>query len=436
MKIKTLLLLAAILFIATTAMAQTSIPNSNLTWKLETDSTLTIDGMGAMPDFTSTSASRPPWYNSRVSIKTIVIGNNVTSIGNYAFNDCLKLTSISFGNSVATIGNYAFGNCQILPSLNIPNSVISIGSYAFNNCFKLTNLSIGDLVATIGDYAFNNCHVLSNLSIPNSVISIGTYAFSNCHELTKLSIPNSITKIENYTFNSCLKLTRLSIGNSVASIGNSAFNGCSELKQIDMKATAPPSIGTFAFRGILSATATLYVPCQSVTVYQSNTSWKSVSNNIVGNVVLFITAESANITMGSAKVISASCATATAIIAATANTGYTFTQWHDGNTDNPREVSATTDNLFTAEFEVAGSVGINNVVTGGIYSNSNGTFTIDASGGETFNVTVINMQGQVVKRETVRGGNNTINIGNQPAGVYVFVVDNGRERITAKVIKN
>ena len=76
-----------------------------------------------------------------------------------------------------------------------------------------------------------------------------------------------------------------------------------------------------------------------------------------------------------------------------------------------------------------------NTLPAGVYSNGNGTFTVDVAGSKTFNVTVINISGQIVKRETVQGGNHTINIANQPAGVYMFVVESGKEKTTAKVIK-
>ena len=71
-----------------------------------------------------------------------------------------------------------------------------------------------------------------------------------------------------------------------------------------------------------------------------------------------------------------------------------------------------------------------------VYPNADGTFTIETSGNETCNITVANMNGQVVKRETMQGGSHIINIANQPAGVYVFVVDNGKQKTTARIIKN
>ncbi|MBQ6277121.1 MAG: T9SS type A sorting domain-containing protein [Bacteroidales bacterium] len=43
---------------------------------------------------------------------------------------------------------------------------------------------------------------------------------------------------------------------------------------------------------------------------------------------------------------------ANAIIYAVGNTGYGFTQWNDGNTENPRTVVVTEDVTFTASFEV------------------------------------------------------------------------------------
>ena len=42
-----------------------------------------------------------------------------------------------------------------------------------------------------------------------------------------------------------------------------------------------------------------------------------------------------------------------AIISAVGNLGYAFTQWSDGNTDNPRTIKLTQDTTLTAEFGLA-----------------------------------------------------------------------------------
>ena len=91
--------------------------------------------------------------------------------------------------------------------------------------------------------------------------------------------------------------------------------------------------------------------------------------------------------------------------------------------------------LYAAWTEEGDSSIKRNTLSAGVFYNGNGTFTIDVAGGEAFNVTVVNMQGQVVMRETARGGRHTVNIGNQPKGVYVFVVDDGKEKTSVKGIK-
>lgn len=93
---------------------------TNLTWILDEDGMLTILGTGSMEDYSYNSM---PWYSSRSQIKTVVIGNGITSVGSYAFYDCTNLNSVTIPGSVASIGNYAFYNCLSLTSVTIPKGV-------------------------------------------------------------------------------------------------------------------------------------------------------------------------------------------------------------------------------------------------------------------------------------------------------------------------
>ncbi len=197
---------------------------SNLTWSLNTeDSTLTISGIGAMMNYV---LYYTPWWDSypgSSSIKTIRIGDGVTSIGDYAFQDCSGLTSVTIPNSVTGIGRYAFLRCSSLTSVTIPNSVTSIGDDAFYDCKKLTSVHIFDLAAwcaisfsnTAANplyYAHNLClngTLVTDLVIPNSVTSIGESAFSGCSSLTSLTIGNSVTSIGSWAFRSCGSLTSI-----------------------------------------------------------------------------------------------------------------------------------------------------------------------------------------------------------------------------------
>lgn len=108
----------------------------NLTWTLvESTGTLTISGSGAMKNYSNSNTSTlAPWNSDRTKILAVVIENGVTTIGNYAFYFCQKLTSVSIPNSVTSIGSYAFDGCSSLISIMIPNSVTSIGEDAFRDC--------------------------------------------------------------------------------------------------------------------------------------------------------------------------------------------------------------------------------------------------------------------------------------------------------------
>ena len=243
-------------------------------------------------------------------LTSVTIPNSVTSIGYGAFADCLGLTSIIvedanstydsrencnaiiktatniliagcqntiIPNSVTGIGYRAFYKCSSLTSVTIPNSVTSIGGLAFYDCSGLTSITIPNSVTSIGSSAFEDCSGLTSVTIPNSVTSIGYWAFRGCSSLTSITIPNSVTSIGDGAFYWCSKLTSITIPNSVTSIGNYAFASCSGLTSIESLAEVPPTLGTDAFYN-LSKNIPVYVPCSSVSAYQSAEGWKDFTN--------------------------------------------------------------------------------------------------------------------------------------------------------------
>ena len=209
------------------------------------------------------------WFSGNESIKEVVLGDSVTSIGNYAFDGCSSLTSVTIPNSVTSIGFWAFNNCSSLTSVHIsdiaawckieiydivsnplyytkhlymngkeitelviPDGVTSIGGYAFSGCSSLTSVTIPNSVTSIGSFAFYDCDGLTSVTIPNSVTSIGVGAFAYCSSLTSVTIPNGVTDIYNYTFDGCSSLTSVTIPNSVTNIGYRTFSGCSSLTSV------------------------------------------------------------------------------------------------------------------------------------------------------------------------------------------------------------
>ena len=233
------------------------------------------------------------------AIGEITIPDSVTSISDYAFNDCTSLTSVTIPDSVTSIDDWTFSSCTSLTSIEvsgnnknyssadgvlfnkdktelitypagktdseyvIPNSVTSIGYSAFKNCTSLTSVTIGNSVTSIGNEAFYGCTSLTSVTIPDSVTSIGYSAFRGCTSLTSVTIPDSVTSIGDAAFSDCTSLTSLTISDSVTSIGKYAFSGCTSLTSI----TIPDSVTSISYSAFENCTS-----LSSVTIGNSVTS--------------------------------------------------------------------------------------------------------------------------------------------------------------------
>ena len=403
------------------------------------------------------------------NLTSVTIPDAVTSIGGYAFYSCDSLTSVTIPNAVTSIEDMVFEFCGSLTAIDvdanntafssetgvlynfdkttlikypigktentfsIPSTVSSIGSHAFYSCRNLTSVTIPDAVTSIGSYAFGYCGFRS-ITIPDAAKSIGYYAFINCW-LDSVTIPDAVTSIGSNAFNACYWLKSITIGSAVTNIGSGAFSGCNSLTSIVSKAVVPPTLVGNVFYNV-DKDIPLHIPQGSATAYQAAAGWNEFTNiqdDLITVTMSFNSNGGSNVE--SVRIVQGCIITAPA---PPTKDGFVFSGWFK-NEALTNEWNFATDvvsaniTLYAAWTETVGIK--NNALSAGVYPNGNGTFTIDVAGNETFNVTVINMQGQVVKRETIQGGSHTISIGNQPAGVYMFVVDNGKHKTTVKGVK-
>ncbi|MBP5466562.1 MAG: leucine-rich repeat domain-containing protein [Clostridia bacterium] len=166
-------------------------------------------------------------------IDKITIGENITSIGEFAFSGITG--SIVWENpSIERIDPYAFSDFKGT-ALTIPESVKSIGKGAFSDCVYLRGITIPDAVETLDLYAFGFCYELSSVKIGKNVrkIPVGTFYF--CIKLKDLSLPENLEEIDDGAFNCCKALETVSIPARVKRINANAFKSCAKLKTADFK---------------------------------------------------------------------------------------------------------------------------------------------------------------------------------------------------------
>lgn len=221
-------------------------------------------------------------------LKSVIIGDCVTSIGNEAFgNDSIfstgpytALTYVRLPETVTSINTMAFNGCTALSFINLPNSLTTIGASAFRNCSGLTSVSIPSGVTRINDNAFSRCSGLTSVSIPSGVTYIGDGAFDDCTSLTQISIPNTVWYIGVSSFRGCNNAMSVIIGSGVTTIESSAFEGCSNLDYIEIRATTPPELHENAFYN--TNNCDILVPHNSFIAYANAYGWRDYRDRLIG----------------------------------------------------------------------------------------------------------------------------------------------------------
>ena len=245
--------------------------------------------------------------------------NEITTVGDYAFNGCSKMTSVNLPNATS-VGTDAFNGCSALTDINVTNAK-TVSAGAFQNCTSLIRLDLPQATVLNG-YLVSGCSSLVELNIPNATsgrgyaiagskiehlylpkfASAGSSVFRNATYLRTVDMP-LLNKVEQYLFTNCSALENVTFpkATSVASqamencyalayadlpicksIAAKGFYKCSSLETLILRRTtnvcALANVSAFTGTPIASGTGFIYVPSALVDSYKSATNWSTFAS--------------------------------------------------------------------------------------------------------------------------------------------------------------
>ncbi|MDE6286817.1 MAG: leucine-rich repeat protein [Muribaculaceae bacterium] len=198
-------------------------------------------------------------YVDNKLVEEVVISDEITEIGDYAFYDYLPLKRITLHGSITSIGSNSFNGCQRLSEITLPASVSRIGERAFQSCSSLTSVTIPEGISVIETGTFSWCTALSHVALPLTITKIGSRAFAECSNLTHFEIPSQVRKIEDSCFSSCTSLVDIALNHGIDEIESWSFYGCSSLAEIIIPSSIT-KIGERAF-GECSSLKNIAIGC-------------------------------------------------------------------------------------------------------------------------------------------------------------------------------
>lgn len=214
-------------------------------------------------------------------LASVEVPDGVTSIGQYCFYNCWKMTTARLGSGITDLPRAVFGNdppadvdgnFSHLTTVKCDGEIHDIGREAFLYSFNLKNFSIPKTTTRIGRYAFFECESIQRLDIPGSCRSIGAMAFCAVGlAYSELSVTIA-EGVENFSadsaeagvFRYCFTLKKIRIPSSVKRLGSCTFRQCPALEKMEFVGDAPAvdrlfGVGATEANAVQDGQVTIYV---------------------------------------------------------------------------------------------------------------------------------------------------------------------------------
>ena len=253
-------------------------------------------------------------FSSCPNLKKIVIPASVETIEEHAFYNCPEVVSIVVDKNNTDYDSRNGCNAIIYTSDNklilgcsstiIPQDIETMGEFAFSHCRNLQRIVVPEGVSCIADGAFEYCSSLKEVVLPTTLEIIGGASFGYCTSLESITIPKGVCNMKGDIFCGCISLQKISVDSA-----NETFdsrNNCNAVIDTEQNKLVAGCKGTVVVDGIKSigsrafyksGITSVHIPssveniesaafkdceyCMSITVEESNKTYKSAGSNSV-----------------------------------------------------------------------------------------------------------------------------------------------------------
>ena len=224
----------------------------DITWVIDANGKLTVEGTGDFSGSIPDSMVRQPWYSNREYITSAEINVTDMTDASRMFRDCTNLISVDlkdFDTSQVIDMHDMFSNCTNLISVDLKDfntsQVTNMGSM-FYRCGNLTSLDVSrfDTSKVTSMFGmFNGCGNLTSLDVSGfdtSQVTSMDFMFEECGNLTSIDVSgfdtSQVISMVNM-FKNCKNLTSIDVSgfdtSQVTNMG-SMFYGCGNLTSLDV----------------------------------------------------------------------------------------------------------------------------------------------------------------------------------------------------------